>query len=58
MIIHYNCTIGNILLHSFLLICHPYSPSFHFMIFILVYICILGSHKMKGTYRVISLEDT
>ena len=26
MIIHYNCTIGSILLHSFLLICHPYPP--------------------------------
>ena len=37
MIIHYNyCTIGSILLHSFLLICHPYPPSFHEMIFILV----------------------
>ena len=32
----YNCTIGNILLHSFLLICHPYPFSFHEMIFILV----------------------
>ena len=38
MIIHYNCTIGSILLHSFLLIYHPYPPSFHEMIFILVYI--------------------
>ena len=37
MIIHYNCTIGCILLHSFLLICHPYPPSFHEMIFTLVY---------------------
>ena len=36
MIIHYNCTIGSILLHSFLLIYHPYPPSFHEMIFILV----------------------
>ena len=36
MIIHYNCTIGSILLHSFLLICHPYPPSFHEMIFTLV----------------------
>ena len=34
MIIHYNCTIGSILLHSFLLICHPYPSSFHEMIFI------------------------
>ena len=31
MIIHYNCTIGSILLDSFLLIYHPYE-----MIFILV----------------------
>ena len=38
MIIHYNCTIGSILLHSFLLIYHPYPPSFHEMIFTLVYI--------------------
>ena len=38
MIIHYNCTIGSILLHSFLLICHPYPSSFHEMIFTLVYI--------------------
>ena len=29
MIIHYNCTIGSFLLHSFLLICHPYP--LHFM---------------------------
>ena len=29
MIIHYNCTIGSFLLHSFLLIYHPYPPSFH-----------------------------
>ena len=29
MIIHYNCTIGNFLLHSFLLIYHPYP--LHFM---------------------------
>ena len=34
--IHYNCTIGRVLLHSFLLIYHPYPPSFHEMIFILV----------------------
>ena len=32
MIIHYNCTIGSILLHSFLLIYHPYPSSF-FLIF-------------------------
>ena len=32
MIIHYNCTIGSILLHSFLLIYHPYPLSFHEMI--------------------------
>ena len=36
MIIHFNCTIGSILLDSFLLIYHPYPPSFHEMIFILV----------------------
>ena len=36
MIIHYNCTIGSFLLHSFLLISHPYPPSFHEMIFTLV----------------------
>ena len=29
IIIHYNCTIGSFLLHSFLLIYHPYPPSFH-----------------------------
>ena len=40
MIIHYNCTIGSILLDSFLLIYHPYPPSFHEMIFILVYMYI------------------
>ena len=33
-----NCTTGSILLHSFLLIYHPYPSSFHEMIFILVYI--------------------
>ena len=31
-----NCTIGSFLLHFFLLIYHPYPPSFHEMIFILV----------------------
>ena len=36
MIIHYNCTIGSFLLHLLLLIYHPYPPSFHEMIFILV----------------------
>ena len=36
MIIHYNCTIGSFLLHYFLLIYHPYPPSFHEMIFTLV----------------------
>ena len=45
MIIHYNCTIGSFLLHSFLLIYHPYPPSFHEMIFTLVYcschVCII-----------------
>ena len=30
------CTIGSFLLHLFLLIYHPYPPSFHEMIFILV----------------------
>ena len=29
-------SIGSILLHSFLLLCHPYPPSFHEMIFTLV----------------------
>ena len=33
---HFNVSIGSILLHSFLLICHPYPPSFHEMIFTLV----------------------
>ena len=28
----YNCTIGSFLLHSFLMIYHPYPPSFHEMI--------------------------
>ena len=37
MIIHYNCTIGSFLLHYFLLIYHPYPPSFHEMIFTLVH---------------------
>ena len=40
MIIHYNCTIGSFLLHSFLLIYHPYPPSFHEMIFTLVVIIV------------------
>ena len=38
MINHYNCTIESFLLHSFLLVYHPYPPSFHEMIFELVYI--------------------
>ena len=46
MIIYYNCTIGSILLHSFLLICHPYPSSFHEMIFILVYIVHVSDRKM------------
>ena len=45
MIIHYNCTIGSILLHSFLLIYHPYPPSFHEMIFILVNECARSLHN-------------
>ena len=54
MIIHYNCTIGSFLLHSFLLIYHPYPPSFHEMIFTLVYIntlfrCVLTCREVgKG----------
>ena len=48
MIIHYNCTIGSFLLHSFLLIYHPYPPSFHEMIFILLY--------LYNTYTDISVE--
>ena len=44
MIIHYNCTIGSFLLHSFLLIYHPYPPSFHEMIFTLVFIVFLHIH--------------
>ena len=43
MIIHYNCTIGSFLLHSFLLIYHPYpAASFHEMILILVPLMFLG----------------
>ena len=38
MIIHYNCTIGSFLLHSFLLIYHPYPPSFHERIFTLIFL--------------------
>ena len=41
MIIHYNCTISSILLHSFLLIYHPYPLSFHEMIFTLAIIIIM-----------------
>ena len=46
MIIHYNCTIGSFLLHSFLLIYHPYPPSFHEMIFTLVY-----NNKQEYVYK-------
>ena len=55
MIIYCHCTRDSALLLSFLLTCHPYFPfSFHEMIFILViymamFHCTLGSHKMKGT---------
>ena len=45
MIIHYNCTIGSFLLHSFLLIYHRYPPSFHEMNFTLVYIEATTRHK-------------
>ena len=47
MIIHYNCTIGSFLLHYFLLIYHPYPPSFHEMIFTLVYI---STHEKIGIH--------
>ena len=43
MIIHYNCTIGSFLLHFFLLIYHPYPPSFH------VYITTLAC-QISGTH--------
>ena len=46
MIIHYNCTIGSILLHFFLLIYHPYPLSFHEMIFILVPLIILKFRRI------------
>ena len=53
----YNCTIDSILLHSFLLIYHPYPPSFHEMIFTLVPLSFLveaslerqGAPKMRHT---------
>ena len=51
MIIHYNCTIGSFLLHSFLLIYHPYPPSFHEMIFTLVYIYICRKIAARCTTR-------
>ena len=46
---YYNCTIGSILLHSFLLIYHPYPPSFHEMIFILVYVGVHTTHSLHNT---------
>ena len=49
MIIHYNCTIGSILLDSFLLIHHPYPPSFHEMIFILVRDSAAAVHEAAAT---------
>ena len=49
MIIHYNCTIGSILLDSFLLIYHPYPPSFHEMIFILVQLW-LAQRRLTNSY--------
>ena len=50
MIIHYNCTIGSFLLHYFLLIYHPYPPSFHEMIFTLVCIYLTAiSEKSRVT---------
>ena len=57
MIIHYNCTIGSILLHSFLLIYHPYPPSFHEMIFTLVYIVQLNqSEGVESLYAECLIE--
>ena len=43
----YNCTIGSILLHSFLLIYHPYPPSFHEMVFTLVYNSLLAKANVE-----------
>ena len=51
MIIHYNCTISSILLHSFLLMYHPYPPSFHEMIFTLVYIYAVGSLPLANNAK-------
>ena len=51
MIIHYNCTIGSFLLHSFLLIYHPYPPSFHEMIFTLVVYLIHMSSQDIMSYK-------
>ena len=49
--IHYNCTIGSFLLHYFLLIYHPYPPSFHEMIFTLVIIMFFPSTCIQYTLQ-------
>ena len=49
MIIHYNCTIGSFLLHSFLLIYHPYPPSFHEMLFTLVPLIFLVEASLEAS---------
>ena len=47
---YYNCTIGSFLL----LMYHPYPPSFHEMIFILVYImCVIFRDDAKFYIRIL-----
>ena len=56
MIIHYNCTIGSILLHSFLLIYHPYPPSFHEIIYA-TYIIRMSHSCMLRIYNTLLHAD-
>ena len=57
MIIHCNCTIGSFLLHSFLLIYHPYPPSFHEMIFTLLHLFIRKARGKKYALTQIELKE-
>ena len=55
MIIHYNCTIGSILLHSFLLIYHPY-PSSIFLRTLRTYACALAQTAPLLSRRLVARQ--
>ena len=46
--IHYNCTRQFLVVYSFLLISHPYPPSFHEMIVPLIFLLVAAKLERQG----------